>query len=186
MDHNLQYSEAKIVRKLKQGDKKAFEIIFNKYKEKLYFYAFGFLHSKSETEEIVQNVFVSLWEHRSYMDDSLSIKNYLYKATVNKIYNHLKHAAIHQKYMEYKTAFSSHIDENTQKTIFHNNLEETVESLVSRLPEKQQLIFRMSRFEGIANIDIAKKLKISIRSVENQVYRALKYIKENLKEEYTF
>ena len=98
------YSDFSLIRKLKKGNKKAFEIIFHKYKEKLYFFALEYINDVTETEDIIQVVFISLWEHRQYLNETRSLKNYLYKSVVNTIYNHFKHKAIQQKYLDYSKA----------------------------------------------------------------------------------
>ena len=175
-----------LVRKLKKDNRKAFELIFDKYKEKLYFFALGYLNNVTETEEIIQTVFISLWEHRHSVNETLSLKNYLYKSTVNTIYNHFKHKAIRQKYLDYSLVYEMKEDNYTQESINHNDLKKLVDTLIERLPSGQQKIFKMSRWEGLSHIEIANRLGLSVRSVENQVYRAMRFIKENLKEEFYF
>jgi RNA polymerase sigma-70 factor, ECF subfamily len=178
-------SELYLVRKLRKGDCESFELIFNNYKEKLYFFARGYLHSDSETEEIIQNVFVSLWENRDLLNEELSIKDYLYKAVVNKVFNYFKHQAVRQKYLEHILIHESEEDNDSQLDISYNDLKDAVNDIVEHLPSRQKEIFRLSREEGLSHNDIASKLGLSVRSVENNVYRALKYIKENLSKEYS-
>lgn len=175
------HSDLSLVLSLKHGDKKAFEAIFNKYNSKLYFYALGYLQSKEEAEEVVQNAFVSLWEYRQMLNELLSLKNFLYKCVVNHIYNHLKHEAVHKKYLAHTLSVQDEADEQMEDEILHNDLQRNLNSLIEYLPPQQQVIFKMSRIEGLSHSEIAQKLGLSIRSVENQVYRALKFIKENLK-----
>jgi RNA polymerase sigma-70 factor, ECF subfamily len=174
------HSDLSLVINLRNGDKKAFEAIFNKYKLKLYYYALSYLQSKEEAEEVVQNAFIALWEHRQTLNELLSIKNYLYKSVVNHIYNHLKHEAVRQRYMDYTSKTMVEADEHVENEIIYNDLEKNLTSLIGYLPPQQQTIFKMSRFDGLSHAEIAEKLGLSVRSVENQVYRALKYLKENL------
>jgi RNA polymerase sigma-70 factor (ECF subfamily) len=75
-------------------------------------------------------------------------------------------------------------DDYSQRSIYFNDLKQRIESLVEHLPAQQQKIFKLSRWDGLSHDDIARQLGLSVRSVENQVYRALKFIKEHLKEEY--
>ncbi len=186
MHSKYSYSDLILVRKLKKDNKKAFELIFGKYKEKLYFFALSYLNSATETDEIIQVVFISLWEHRHSINETLSLKNYLYKSTINTIYNYFKHKAIRQKYLDYSMAYEIKEDNYTQESINLNDLKRSLDSLIERLPDSQQKIFKMSRWEGLSHIEIANRLGLSIRSVENQVYRAMRFIKENLKEEFYF
>jgi RNA polymerase sigma-70 factor, ECF subfamily len=178
---NTEYNLALL---LKEGNTEAFKIIFNQYKSKLYFFTLAYLHSPAEVDEIIQDVFLSLWEHRQSLNETLSIKSYLYKITVNHILNHLKHEAVKQKFINYALKNQSEVDDQSQESIDFDDLKVMIESIIERLPAQQQKIFKMSRWEGLSHDEIATQLGISVRSVENQVYRALKFIKANLKEEY--
>jgi RNA polymerase sigma-70 factor (ECF subfamily) len=173
-----------LVRRLRKGDKQAFELIFNRYKEQLYFFTQGYLHSSTDSEEIIQNVFLSLWESRDSLKEELSLKSFLYKITVNNIYNYLKHKAIEHKYLEYISVQEIKLEDNSEESIIYNDLKKNIDQLINDLPSKQQLIFKLSRKEGLSHNEIAVRLGLSVRSVENQLYRALKHIREKLKNEY--
>jgi len=173
----------KLTIQLKKGNIKAFEEIFNRYKSQLYFFALGYLKSTSEAEEVVQDTFLSLWEHRESLIDSLSLKSYLYRITTNTIYNHLKHMAVRRKYAEFAILNMSEEDDDTQKRLDLKDLENRLENITEKLPDQTRKVFKMSREEGLSHDEIAKQLGISVRTVENLIYRALKFIKENLKDE---
>lgn len=177
-------SDSSLVSRLKKGDKGAFEVIFHEYSPKLYFFSLSYLHIEAEAEEVVQNVFVSLWEHRCALDETRSLKSYLYKATVNHIYNYFRHEAIRRKHLEHVLRQGLAGDNSSEKKLDMDELTTSLESLVERLPQMQRKIFKMSRWEGLSHGDIAQQLGLSVRSVENHIYRSLKFFKENLKEEY--
>ena len=172
-----------MVRLLKQGDTKAFELIFNKYKEKLYFYVLGYVHSPEETEEIIQRLFIALWENRSNLDETQSLKCYLYKAVTNKVYNYFKHEAVQKKYVEHIASQPCDDEDQSLNDLYYRDLKGSLKTLIDSLPEKQQMIFRLSRNQGLSYQEIADHLGLSVRSIENQVYRTLKCIKENLREQ---
>lgn len=166
--------------RIRDGDRFAFRQFYNLYSRKVFGFALSYLKSKSEAEEIIQAVFVKIWETRSGIQDNLSLKSYLYKITVNHIYNYLK----------YKKVRSGTIadgpeepDNSTLESIYFNSLVENVSNLVEQLPEQRKLIFKLSRQEGLSYEEIAGRLQISIRTVESQVYKALKYLKKHLKED---
>jgi RNA polymerase sigma-70 factor (ECF subfamily) len=171
---------------IRMDNLKAFELLYHRYKEKIYFFSLRYLADKSDSEEIVQMVFISLWEHRKTLDVSKSIKSYLYKITVNHIYNYLKKKAIQRRYIETELLKSEGYSNSTLDNIFYIELEKKIKLIISSLSPQQQLIFRLSRFEGLSHEEIAKKLELSIRTVENQIYRVLKVIKMHLKEELFF
>jgi len=177
-------SDVNLIRRLRKNDNQAFEFIFNKFKEKLYYFILGYLHSPAESEEILQNVFVSLWENRNSLKEECPLDSFLYKVTVNYIYNHFKHQAVRQKYLNHMaTAKESIEDYQSEQSILLNDLQGMVDKIVDRMPLKQQVIYRLSRRDGLSHNEIASRLGLSVRSVENQIYRALKYIKEKLREE---
>ncbi len=184
MYSNSVIDDRSLILELRKGDKKAFEIIFNRYNEKLYFFALGYLHSSSEAEEVIQQVFVSLWENRSTLIEVFTLKDYLYKAVINKIYNYFKHQAVRQRYQNHMVTQESLEDDHSQQSIYFNDLKGTLDNLIEELPVRQQQIFRLNQQEGLSHYEIATRLGLSVRSVENQIYRAMKYIKENLNKEY--
>jgi RNA polymerase sigma-70 factor (ECF subfamily) len=176
-------SDTSLVRRLKENDKRAFELIFNKFNRKLYFFTLGYVHSEAESEEIIQNVFVSLWENRDMLSDAFPIQNYLYKVTVNHIYNYFKHQLVRRRYVENMILEGTDIDQETVQDILTNDLGEIVNKIIGELPLRQKVIYRLSRVEGLSHLEIAQRLGLSVRSVENQIYRALKYIREKLNKE---
>lgn len=171
-----------LIRRLRKDDKKAFELVFKQYREKLYYFAVGYLHSQAEAEEIIQNVFVSLWENRDMLNENYPIRSFLYKVTVNHIYNYFKHELIKQKYADH-ISIQTGDDNNTEESLFMDDLQYLIDSLVDELPSRQQAIYKLSRHDGLSHAEIASNLGISIRSVENQIYRALKFIRGKLKQE---
>jgi RNA polymerase sigma-70 factor (ECF subfamily) len=178
-------SDEYLIRRLKEDDNHAFELVFNKFKDKLYYFTLGYLHSSHETEEIIQNVFVSLWENRYSLKEEFSLKSFLYKITVNHIYNHLKHEVVRQKYVDHIVLNESNIeDDRSEESIFYNDLRNTIDTLIGELPVRQQTIFKLSRKEGLSHVEIAQRLGVSVRSVENHIYRVLKHIREKLRNEH--
>lgn len=176
-------SDAVLARRLKENEKSAFELIFNKFSRKLYYFALGYVHSQAETEEIIQNVFISLWENRDMLNEAFPLQSYLYKITVNHIYNYFKHQSVRRHYVENMILDGSEEDLEAEQNILANDLEEVVNRFVGDLPLRQQIIYRLSRMDGLCHAEIAQRMGLSIRSVENHIYRTLKYIREKLKEE---
>jgi len=175
-------SDVTLVRQLQKNDQQAFELIFDKYRKKLYYFTLGYLHSQAETEEIIQNVFLSLWENRDMLNEVYSLQNFLYKVTVNHIYNYLKHELVRKKYAD-QISGQNHEDNNSEESILMNDLQHAIDSLVDELPLQQQVIYKLSRHDGLTHAEIAHNLGLSIRSVENQIYRALKFIRGKLRQE---
>lgn len=184
IDTDLQ--ESRWVVELKNDSQTAFAELFNRYKKKLYYFALSYLNDNAEAEEVVQSVFVRLWENRSSLNETMSIKNFIYKSTINACYNFLKKKAVRSRYFENELIAFSEAENRSYDEIFYKDLKRQIDNIISSLPPQQQQIFQLSRFEGLSHNDIAAKLNLSIRTVENQIYRALKVIKDNLKVEYFF
>lgn len=175
------YNDELLVSEIIQGDAKAFQLIYEKYCPQLINFAASYLPDISDAEEIIQTVFVELWENRQQLDPQRFAKNYLYKITVNKVFNHLKRKVIERKYLQYVDALEMNTFNEAEKKIYHEELDAILQQLLEKLPEQQRKIFYLSRWEGLSHKEIAEQLQISVRTVENQVYRAVKYIRENIK-----
>jgi len=181
IEENKNINDYLLVIRISHDDRNAFRSLYDRYSRKIYFFALGYLGSKDEAEELVQSVFVNVWENRESLDPALSVKNYIYKAAVNYIYNYLKKKAIRARFIESVIVRGEEQSNLTYEEVFFHDLENAVNSVVSSLPTQQQKIFRLSRYEGLPDKEIAKKLDISVRTVENMLYRALKVIRQNLK-----
>ena len=166
--------------RIKDDDKRAFGLLYNRYFRKIYFFSIKYLQNKVETEDLVQSVFVSIWEHRKSLDMNQSVKSYLYKATTNQIYNCLKRRAIRSRYIEYESKRAGQSSNLTYDQVFLHDLEKSIDEIVTNLPAQQQRIFYLSRGKGYSYEKIAQKLDISVRTVENQIYRTLKVIRKTL------
>lgn len=174
----------KLIARFRDGDMDAFRNIYNSFCEPLYRFAFSYLKDSFEAEEIVQDVFLKVWEKRDEVDEHKSFKSYLYRITVNKIFNELKHRVVKQKYEQHALKIEQAPGETPESSIQFQELNTKIEQLLLKLPEQQRNIFIMSRWKGLTNAEIAENLRLSIRTVENQIYRAAKFIKLHLNDDY--
>ena len=179
-----EHIDEKLIAKFRDGDMNAFQKIYNSFCEPLYRFAYSYLKDSFEAEEIVQDVFLKVWEKRAEVDLQKSFKSYLYRITVNKIFNELKHRVVKQKYEQHALKFDQLTGETPESAIEFQELNAKLEQLLSKLPEQQRNIFIMSRWRGVPNAEIAEKLNISVRTVENQIYRAAKFVKLHLNNDY--
>jgi RNA polymerase sigma-70 factor (ECF subfamily) len=172
-----------LVTRIRQDDKNAFKSLYKRYSKKIYFFSLKYLGNNVEAEELVQSVFINVWENRESLDATIFVKNYIYKAAINYIYNYLKKKAIRARFIETEINKGEKLSNLTYEDIFFHDLERSINSIVKTLPSQQQKIFLLSRSEGLTHKEIAGKLDISERTVENQMYRALKKIKSILEKE---
>lgn len=170
-----------LVEKLVSGNQMAFKSLFNRYAKRIYNFSFSYLHNEHQSEELVQDVFLKIWENRKNIDSSKNFKSYLFKICVNLIYDYLRKESNKFKFIE-----SVEIEEGEDKTyndVLYNETKERLEKLTNKMPEQRRKIFNLNKIEGLSHNEIAHKLNISVRTVESQVYKSVKFLKEHLNEE---
>ncbi|SFO19121.1 RNA polymerase sigma-70 factor, ECF subfamily [Chitinophaga sp. YR627] len=172
------YDDAALIDLLQTGDMAAYECIYNKYWPLLYAYVYNRLKSKEITEEIVQEVFFSLWNRRAALQLTQTLSAYLYTAVKYQIFNYMKADKVRKTYAGAFSRYNDQLQDNSnEEYITYADLANAVEKEVSRLPEKCQQVFRMSRNEHRSIQDIAAALNISHKTVENHLTKALKHLR---------
>lgn len=164
-----------------QGDEKAFEQLFKSLYKSLCSSANVFLNDPDEAEETVQNVFLALWEKREKMEINISVKAYLHTAVRNAALNKLKHSKVKAGYAKEQEYLASHA-ESPSVPILRNELNTEIYKAIESLPEQCRLVFKLSRFEELKYKEIAEQLGISVKTVENQMGKALRVLREKLKD----
>lgn len=172
--------EKQVITQVVTGDLNTFEMVFRDYYKPLVRYGSTFLKDPDEAEDIVQQVFVSLWEKRAQLDIHTSIRAVLYKAVQNACLNKIKHLKVRHAYAEDFKAVSVH--EDAADPVQVNELNERIQMAVNHMPEQCGRIFRMSRFEQLRYQEIADQLGLSVKTIENQMGKALKIVREELKD----
>jgi len=181
MQYHTIENESLLVQNLSKGNLLAFNTLYNEYSNRLYRFALGYLKSEAEAEELVQEVFTKIWEKRADLKRELSFKSFLFTIAFNIIRRHFRTKAYLSEY--FKTGVISEPDMQTSQKITYDSLYQYITELVNQLPERRKEIFIKSRFEGLSINEIAEKLKISHKTVENQLTDALKFIRTNLNRE---
>jgi RNA polymerase sigma-70 factor (ECF subfamily) len=167
---------------IQSGDKKALEMLFNTYYDPLCRYANSYLHDPDEAEEIVQNSFLRIWEKRKQLSIETSVKSYLYQIVRNACLNEIKHQKVKKLHGEsVMNEGEQHYESSDQQTL-RAELSDRISAAIEKLPGQCQVIFRMSRFEELKYQEIANQLNLSIKTVENQMGKALRIMREELKD----
>jgi RNA polymerase sigma-70 factor (family 1) len=173
-------NEKLLVQRLLTGNVKAFEQLFDTYRNDLYKFSLSMVCSKPYAEEIVQEVFLSLWLKREITNPDLSLKSYLFTITRNKTISFLKKAANNKKLRE-EIFYNSQKSVNpTEHYIREEELKIVKKEALDLLPPRRRLIFEMSRDDGKSYEEIAKELGISKNTVKNQMSMALETLREFL------
>ncbi|WP_170120686.1 RNA polymerase sigma-70 factor [Dyadobacter jejuensis] len=176
----VDFTDPELVQAIRKGDERAFEVAFRTYYERLCQYAGSLLKDDDEAEEVVQTVFLNIWEKRESLEITLSLKSYLYRAVHNYCLNRFKHNAIKKTHQEYSRHILTPHHDSVTEAIQSQELEEKIEMAISKLPEQCQVTFRMSRFEELRYQEIANQLGVSIKTVENQIGKALRILRQEL------
>lgn len=173
--------------RLKKGDVRAFEQVFNTHYASLCRYAQKYVIDLDNAREIVQDTFVKLWEIKHSLSEDTSVKSYLYKAVRNNCLDYLKHVKISNEYKEdllrkvMDSGFKSIASpENCLDGLIEKELEDRINDAIASLPDRCREIFELSRFKRFKYREIAKELNISIKTVETQMSRAIQALHEKL------
>jgi RNA polymerase sigma-70 factor (ECF subfamily) len=167
---------------LSTNNEVVFEQLFKKHFRELHAYAFSLLKDWDVAEEVVQDMFLKLWERNEAIQVRTSIKSYLYKSVYHDSLNYLRGQKVQLKYQT-TTAYSmkNHIDDAAGKLTM-GELEQHLQRALSKLPEKCRAIFHLSRFEELKYQEIASQLEISIKTVETHMGKALRILRKEMKE----
>jgi RNA polymerase sigma-70 factor (ECF subfamily) len=161
------------------GDQKAFDELFKEYFPKIRKFLFGFLESDVEAEDLAQDVFVKLWQNKSFLENVDNLNAYLYRMSKNMLFNYLKHPRIREL-----TSISDFLEiptmEKLEEILFADELEVLINTTVDRMPAQRKTIFNLSRRDKLTNAEIAVRLNISKRTVEAHISAALSDLRKVL------
>lgn len=173
-------NESFITRELRNGNSRAFDFIFHEYYTPLCRFAFSFVKDQDKAENLVQEVFIKLWEKRESLTNIENHTSYLMTMVRNQSID-----SIRKEKAGSKAVLNLHTEESgntTEEQISKNEFEERLLQSLLKLPERCRMAFEMSRFDGIPNKDIAQKMDISVKGVEALIGRSLKLLRTELEE----
>lgn len=175
-------SDGYLIESLVQQDEAAFEQVFKTHFKNLHAYACTIIREETAAEEVVQQVFFKLWERSKGLSISGSVAAYLYRAVYNESLNYLKHRKVQSEYQQYFTHTMKNQNDNAGKKLSMKELEQKLGKALNELPEQCRTVFQLSRFEELRYREIANRLGISVKTVENQMGKALKILRTKLVE----
>ena len=173
-------SETEWILALKEGDLVAFNHLFDRYGKRLYHFSIGYLKSAENAEEIVQEVFLRIWETRFELSAQKSIEAYLFTIARNGILNTIRKSKSEQAYLNY-TKINSGKSVLLDEELNFTELEEAYNQVIEQLSPRRKEIFLLSKAQSFSNVEIAKKMNISVKTVENQMTSAISEIRKNLR-----
>jgi RNA polymerase sigma-70 factor (ECF subfamily) len=171
-----------IVEQLKNGKHGAYEAVFKSWYEPLCSYACSMLRDMDEAEEVVQKMFCMLWDKRAELDVQQSLQSYLYKTVHNRCLNHIRHGAVHDRYKSEFMHLNEEAHDSANARVEYGELQQVLSRAVAQLPEQPRKVFELSRAKNLSYQEIAEQLQLSRNTVENHMGKALRLLRESLKD----
>ena len=179
MTNNKKHIE--LIEQLRNGDMGAFDTLYFRYSQRLYGFVVKLIKKDDDAEEIVQEVFIKIWESRKKIDTYKSFESFLFTIAYNSTITLLRKRVNERKYIDHVKSLQSNIaSANIIDEIHYTQLNEKVQTLINQLTPRQKEIFKLSREQGLTNNEIAKELNLSVNTVENHISKALNFLKSNI------
>ena len=161
------------------NDLNSFEKMFLIYRVKIFNFSYKYLRSREDAEEVVQDTFVKIWENRATLNEDLSFNSYLFTIAKNIIINKVRKKVAEPRVFDTIVEHSAQ-DESTENEIIYRDITSVAERAIQNLPAQRQLVYNLSRKDGLTYEEIGTQLGISSRTVEAHLRKALKSIREFL------
>lgn len=178
--------EKELIKKLSEGDKVSFGILFNVYYKRLSSFALYYLNDKESAEDVIQDIFSIIWERHEELNEVHNLSSWLFSMTKNQCLKKIDHLKVRQKHSDYlkyrelEITQSALSDLDTSSITF-DEINSIINKTLKSLSPQARRIFEMSRFENKKNREISVELNISIKTVEANMTKSLKVFKNSLK-----
>jgi len=173
--------DQKLAYQIKNGDMKAFDIIYKKYSARIYSFVLGIIKSKDDAEDIVQEVFIKLWDKRKTINEHLSFKSFLFTIAYNTTISLIRKKVKEKDFVIMVKSRQIPLNSNSDNLqLEFEELQEKLNKTIEKLPERQKQVYVLSRREELSYKEIAKKMGISVNTVENHMSKALKFIRKSI------
>ena len=179
----MQEPEVKnLLRQLKLDDKNAINGLYEAYSRRLFNFAFSYLKTDEDSLDVVQDVFISLWKKRYDLKEDTNLEAYLFTVTKNSVISIFRKKISEKVYLEHLQQVAVLFHNDNEEQYDYQILSEKIQELVGKLPEHRKRIFQMSKENGMSNKAIAEELNISVKTVEDHMTKARRFIKSHLVE----
>lgn len=170
----------KLLKQIKVNDKDAINSIFLAYSKRLYNFAFAYLKTEGDSKDVVQDAFINLWNNRESLREDTNLEAYLFTITRNSVISIFRKKITEKEYLKHlrETAIFQYSENDEQYD--YERLSMRIKNLVDQLPEQRKLIFKLSKEKGLSNKAIAEELNISVKTVEDHMTKARRFLKSQL------
>ena len=168
-----------LIDRIRQDDSAAFDSLFRAWYPRLVRYAETMLHERAAAEEVAQEVMLAIWKGRRQLRIAESVGGYLFRATRNRVLNELRHRKIHEKALPFLGA-PAEAPADAEDRLQDESIQNAVRAAIAELPQRCREVFELSRVQGLRYAEIAEAMDISVKTVETQMGKALKLLREKL------
>ena len=174
------YRDEELMQEIKADNMIAFDILYKKYSKRLYKFGFSILKSQEEAENLIQDVFLNLWENRDKVVKDSSIKYYLFTIAYNSAISIIRKKVRETHFIEKLKLLQEIYEKPVNIEFEYNELTNKLDDIINKLPQRQKEVYLLHRVEGLKYFEIAERLHISVNTIENHMSRALKTIRKKL------
>jgi RNA polymerase sigma-70 factor (family 1) len=174
------FNDEELMQEIKADNMVAFDLLYKKYSNRVYKFGYSILKTQEESENLVQDVFLSLWEHRHNIEKNSSVKSYLFTIAYNSVISVIRKKSKEARFIEYLKSIQEKVEMPDNDKIEYIDLISKLNGIVVELPKRQKEVFLLHKVKGLKYIEIAERLNISVNTIENHMSRALKTIREKI------
>ncbi|MHA4811806.1 RNA polymerase sigma factor [Flavitalea flava] len=176
------HTSKELLQRVAKDDHDAFRQLFDLYADRLYAAVYNYTKSRFIAEELVQEVFIKLWDHRTQLKEIQDLTAYLYRMVFNHINTYLKRTANERRILEKAETWMTAGQDGTRQQLEANEMLRIINTAINRLPPQKKLIYHLSREKGLSYQEIAEKLHLSPNTVKNHLVEAMKLLRSYLKD----
>lgn len=177
-------NEKELLLRVAEGDESAFKDLFHLWKDKLYFFVLRITHSSEMAEDILQDIFVKIWTHRTQLNTIQHFDAYIYKMSQNQAISGIKRMAQEALILSELKKEQGSAELVTDDAVISRELSRSFQTILHKLPTQQRLVYTMTHIHGLKHEEVAQRLKISASTVKNHMTRALYTIRQELMQHY--
>lgn len=172
--------EKNLLLRLRAGDERAFEQFYKNYGRRIFGNILKMVKDQETAQELLQDVFVKVWENRTTIDMDKSFRSYLFTISRNLVYNYLKRTLLLKQIEQYLSATRTELYSHIEEDLFHQETEEAFKRAVAGLPVKRQQIYIMCKIEGKSYEEVSGLLNISVSTINDHVVKGSRFVKEQM------
>lgn len=179
-NHKNDFDDQFWIENIQKGDEESFEFLFKKYYLPLTRFAWRYVNSKAIAEELVQEIFTKVWEKRKDLDTTGSVRSYLYSSVRNLSINHLNHHEVKNRYDKQWTSQRENPEIKFHDKIREEQIRNAIATAIEELPPRSKMTYKLHRYDGLTYEEISEVMEVSVKTVESQMTRTLKILRERL------